>query len=467
MLTYAAAHERRARGVALLLASRAQRNQLRELISALPSNFEGSLLIAFNGTKSIIEELKTECTTELNSRWASNSLSLSAGQIIWLNPQDSYEINRREQLLKTGPANKDSVLMLVRSLTKEFGHLSAIVPFDTSVPDRISALCQVIAASSGHILLPEEDANFSTKSEAIQQRLSPAEIAQTLQQRMNSTPRQVNSSHIINRDLFEQILALLHRHKGTDFSEYREATLITRLQQRLANTNEPDLANYWERLQAEPAELDALYSELLIGTTSFFREPEVYEQLYQALFNYLKTGSSSLKIWSAGCSTGEEVYSLALVIDRVAQELGWPIDAEIVATDLNKQALRLATTGLYTSRSIETIPPEYLPRQLKKEGDLYNLRASVTASIGFKAEDLLHASYKPELDLIVCRNLLIYFKTEIQDRLIESFHSMLKPNGLLVLGRSESTGTSRTLFVSVDQSSRVYKALSFKPLSAR
>jgi len=470
---YTQAHESRPRSVSLIIASQAQSFDLRQLLLSLSVNFDGCLLIHFSAEANARRQMQIQIqqSTKFRSLIASKSVSLGAGQIIWLDSDKTYEVNAREQILEVERIADVGHVRLIHSLGQQFASRANFIPMVVINEKMLLKAVNEFSHLGGQIMLPKEleltAPNFASLLQHTTQAtdyLDPWQLSETLQQQLARRPSGVEKKPLIQRESFERILDLLaHQHK-TNFSQYRESSLIRRLEQRLKQIGESSPDNYYRRLQTDREEINKLYHELLIGTTSFFREPKAFDDLYTILSGYLATGAESLKIWSAGCSTGEEAYSIALVVDRLIGELKRPVKVIIYATDLDLRALDKARKGIYTRQALEAIPEQYYPKSIERVGKLYDLGSAVKSSILFSHHNLLTSRPLKELDLIVCRNLLIYFKANIQDSLITQFHDMLNPGGLLMLGRSESTGTSRALFVPVAQSSRIYKALSIKPL---
>lgn len=476
MAIYTQVHNSRPSSVTLILATTAQSFELRQLVLALPKNFEGCLLINFKGDTDARRQLQIQIQldTQLRSVIAAKSISLTAGQIILLDPAKRYQLNARDQLLQIDRPEGDALLHIAESLGKYFGAHTSLIPMEIGDRHQLLRAAFEIRQHRGQILLPKElersDPAFSARlHEATQTTgfLETRELANAIQQHRSTERQAFVTKPLIERQIFERILELLNDHQQSDLRRYREPSLIKRLEHRLEQLGESCVDTYYLKLQSDRDELSRLYEDLLIGTTSFFRQPTAFDDLYEILLDYLQSGKDSLRVWSAGCSTGEETYSLAMLADRLVEQIGRPIRVSIYGTDLSRRALSRAREGLYTSKSVKDIPAYYLPKDLKRVGERYDIASSIKSSILFNRHDLLTYPTLSEFDLVVCRNLLIYFKADTQDELIKRFHSVLKPGGLLMLGRSESTGTSRSLFVAKVPSSRIYKALNFSPLNKR
>ena len=260
----------------------------------------------------------------------------------------------------------------------------------------------------------------------------------------------------------QKIFVLLRAQTGHDFSFYKKNTLYRRIERRMAVNRITHLAAYIRYLQEHPQELDLLFKELLIGVTNFFRDPAAFEALKekalpQLFKNCVKQGS--LRAWAPGCSTGEEVYSLAMVLREGLEQLKprAGVKIQIFATDLDKAAIDKARQGFYPLNVAADIPAERLQRFFVKEDTGYHIRKEIREMIIFAPQDVIMDPPFTKLDLLCCRNLLIYFTPELQKKLLPLFHYALNPGGLLFLGSSENIGGFNDLFTAVDQKWKIFR----------
>ena len=259
---------------------------------------------------------------------------------------------------------------------------------------------------------------------------------------------------------YKKILTLLRSAAGVDFTSYRDTTIKRRILRRMALHTKEGLAEYIHFLEHTPAEIEALYNDLLINVTSFFREPETFEALKANVFPELLKGKVSaplIRIWVPGCSTGQEVYSLAIVLLEFLSDKVMHPNIQIFGTDLSEEgALRKAREGLYP-KSIETeVSTERLQRFFISEGDKYRINKSIREMCVFARHNVASDPPFSRMDLISCRNLLIYLALPLQRRVIPTFHYALNPGGFLLLGASETIGVFTDLFGVVDQNRRIY-----------
>jgi two-component system CheB/CheR fusion protein len=266
-----------------------------------------------------------------------------------------------------------------------------------------------------------------------------------------------------------RVLDLLRKTGGTDFSAYKKTTLRRRIARRMAVSRSETLAEYALRLEGDAVEAKALYADCLISVTSFFRDPAVFEVLSEQIFPALLKDRSSdtpLRIWVPGCATGEEAYSLAMcLLERMAQ-LSQNPTLQIFATDLSERALAKAREGKYLVNIAQDVSAERLRRFFTKVDDHYQISKSIREMCVFARHDLTRDPPYSRLDLISCRNVLIYLEPRLQELVFATFHYALRPDGFLVVGPSETIGgSSSPLFTAVDEKHRVYsrKATSGPP----
>jgi two-component system CheB/CheR fusion protein len=260
----------------------------------------------------------------------------------------------------------------------------------------------------------------------------------------------------------DAILELLHRHTKHDLTSYKPSTLRRRIERRMAVHSLRNKAEYEALLRTNPAEIELLFKELLIGVTSFFRDPEVWEELRSvALPNLLAHGESGkrFRAWVAGCSTGEEAYSLAMLFTEVREQLPERAGCtlQIFATDLNGDAIALARRGRFSAKIAADVSPARLARFFRPLAGGFVIDQRIREMVLFAQHDVIMDPPFTRLDLLVCRNLLIYFNATLQRRLLPLFHYSLLPGGLLMLGGSETVGSAQSLFPLVSSRARLYR----------
>ncbi|WP_425259356.1 chemotaxis protein CheB [Rubrivivax sp. RP6-9] len=260
----------------------------------------------------------------------------------------------------------------------------------------------------------------------------------------------------------DTLLALLHDHTRHDLALYKSNTLVRRVDRRIAVHGLASLAAYVDFVRANPHELDLLFKEMLIGVTAFFRDPEVWQDLQQqvlpALLQRPASDTRPLRAWVVGCSTGEEAYSLAIAyveaLDSVPAAARRPL--QIFATDLNADAIASARSGRYAAASVRDMTPQRLARFFTERPDGYLIDKRLRDMVLFAQHDVIIDPPFTRLDILSCRNLMIYFGAALQKRLVPLFHYSLRPGGALLLGSSETVGRAQSLFTPLRPKSRLY-----------
>ncbi|MGH7527113.1 MAG: CheR family methyltransferase, partial [Gemmatimonadales bacterium] len=261
-------------------------------------------------------------------------------------------------------------------------------------------------------------------------------------------------------DPLHAILALLRTREGHDFRCYKKAMLLRRIHRRMGLNHIAAIGDYGQYLGDTPAELKALAKDLLIGVTEFFREPEAWAVLEEEVipaFVAAKHPEAPLRVWVTGCATGEEAYSLGmLLLERVAssERNG---ELQIFATDIDRHALEIARVGTYPEGMASSLAPERLTRFFTRADNSYRVKKELREAVVFAPQNLITDAPFSRLDLIICRNLLIYLEPELQQKVIALFHFALNRNGYLFLGKSETVGRQLSLFEPLSKKWRIYR----------
>ncbi len=261
------------------------------------------------------------------------------------------------------------------------------------------------------------------------------------------------------RDALHQILGTLRMRTGNDFSAYKLSTIRRRIERRMNVHRIQAPHEYVRYLKDHKHEASLLFRELLITVTSFFRDPPAFAALAESITEQLRAlGDRYLyRIWVPGCATGEEAYSVAIVLHECLKKLERPLEAQLFATDLDAQAIEKARSGAYPSGIAADVSEEQLKRYFTHNQDAYRVNKEIRELVIFAPHNVLSDPPFTRLDLVVCRNLLIYFETELQKKLLPTFHYALRPGGLLFLGPSETVGPLDNLFEPVDRKWKIYQ----------
>ncbi len=295
--------------------------------------------------------------------------------------------------------------------------------------------------------------------------LPPEKIAEELS-RIDSHPYLTTAAEKLEHPVADteaqgEIQKILDRLKGAtkvDFSQYKLSTVRRRLGRRLAVHHIGTLREYLEHLDRHPAEIHDLYRDLLISVTSFFREPEMFQALETAIPRYLETRASAepFRVWTPGCSTGEETYSLAIVVCEILDRLHKDARLQVFGTDISDSAIDRARSGIYSEKIAEELSPERLQQYFSRVDSGFRIKQFIRENCVFARHDLTNDPPFSQLDLVSCRNVFIYLSSGLQQRVLPSLHYSLKPGGLLVLGSAETVGSRTDLFGVVDSENKIY-----------
>ena len=265
---------------------------------------------------------------------------------------------------------------------------------------------------------------------------------------------------------FRRLIDKLHVEHHFDFREYKEASLRRRVRLRMSQVHVATIADYITFLDQNPSEHRALIDTILINITRFFRDPEAWDALRDTVLpRLLETAraSGAMRIWSAGCSSGEEPYTVAMLLaDHLGKDNG-DLDIKIYGTDIDEDALLTARTGLYRLEALKDVPRDYLERYFVPEGQMYRFRRELRKWCIFGRHDLTQDPPLSHIDLLVCRNVLIYFDADLQDRILPRFSYAVRERGDLFLGRSEAMLARSPRFVPIDFKWRIFQRATTPP----
>ena len=289
--------------------------------------------------------------------------------------------------------------------------------------------------------------------------LSPPDIARELMRvthhtYVSGTPGRLPEAHLLS------VFNLLHSAHDVDFTHYKPSTVERRIRRRMALHKIDDLQTYVRLLRQDNAEIEQLYADILIRVTGFFRDPEVFSALRGAVFPTLienRGTENPVRVWVPGCATGEEVYSIAIALMETASELGAETPVQIFGTDVSDTAIDRARIGSYPENIAGDVSPERLHRYFTKTEGGYRITKAVRDSCVFARQNLNKDPPFSRLDMISCRNVMIYLGSVLQRKVMSIFHYALRPNGFLLLGSSETIGNYGELFEVIDRKHKIYQ----------
>lgn len=290
----------------------------------------------------------------------------------------------------------------------------------------------------------------------------PAQLIAYVTHAFGRPPHAASAATPLSENALKKIFVMLHTHTGHDFSQYKPNTIFRRIERRMAVHQIESIDDYVKYLQKNLPEVQALFNDLLIGVTNFFRDPDAFAVLEAQVIPRLfegKPAGAPVRVWSTGCSTGEEAYSIAILLQERLETLRMSYKVQVFATDIDSRAIAVARAGIYPGSIADDISPERLARffTAESDGSAYRIHKSIRDLLVFSEQDVIKDPPFSRLDLISCRNLLIYLGPELQKKLISLFHYALLPGGMLFLGSSETAGEFGDLFAVLERKSKLYQ----------
>ena len=450
----------------------------RQLLENLPAKFEQPMAIVFilhllPTHKSLLSELLGRATA-IPVVQAKDDMPLEPSHV-YVIPPDAYMELRGGRLRLMSRGSESSLFLPIDrffvSLAQEAKERAIGVVLSGSGADGAIGLRQIKEAGGVAFVQSPESAEHEEMPRAAMAAgeadfvLPPSEIAKALVEfsrnlsAAETDERRKDAKLQPSEKQFERIFSLLRTASGVDFSHYKRPTIERRLQRRMALQKITSVADYIELLQRQPQETNLLYRDILIHVTFFFREAGSFAALTEKVFPRLleqRRSDESLRIWIPGCSTGEEAYSLAISLLEFLGEKADDVPIQIFATDISDAAIDAARAGMYSEAAVGPVSPERLRRYFAHVDGKYRVNKRVREACIFARHDVTRDPPFSRIDLIMCRNVLIYMDVFLQKRLLSAFHYALKPNGYLMLGAAETVGAQSDLFFSEDKKHRLY-----------
>ena len=410
--------------------------------------------------------------TSMNVHQVTDNLKVEANHVYIIPPNKEMAISDGVLYLKKQVRDQGVNLPIdgfFCSLAKDRGSGGACIILSGTGSDGTLGLKSMKEAGGMVMVEDEKSAQFTEMPHSARATghadyiLPPAEMPQTLIRYFAFARKPLRETLWAdskeNAPLFQKILSLLFTTTGHNFSLYKKNTLCRRIDRRMQVYQIEALSEYVRLLEQSQLERKVLFFELLIGVTSFFRDPEAYKQLQQTFLLNLfmaRSDGDSFRVWVPGCSTGEEVYSLAIVLYEAMMESHRHFKIQIFGTDIDERALTTARAGIYPSSISSDVSPSRLQSFFDRENHSYKICKRIRQMIIFAPQNVVQDPPFTRLDLISCRNLLIYFGSELQKRLLPIFHYSLNGDGILFLGSSETIGNSGHLFQVLDKKWKLF-----------
>jgi two-component system CheB/CheR fusion protein len=376
--------------------------------------------------------------------------------------------NGRFRLIKptTSSGPKPSVDYFFTSLAQEKGEKAVAIILSGTGSDGAHGVRAVKAAGGITIVQDLKTAKYNGMPQSsidtglVDLILAPEEMGPALPSLIES-PRVARKAIPADDARFNvrAILSMLQERIGCDFSEYKSTTINRRIERRMVLRKITSLKDYIRYLRTTPQELHSLHKDILIAVTSFFRDPEAFDALSRCITKIVKAKKpgDTIRFWIAGCATGEEAYSIAILLAQALHDQGSNRSIQIFATDLDDEGVERARKGIYPEAMVVNIDGSMLDRYFVSHDHTFRVNKSIREMLIFAKQNLISDPPFSGLDLVVCRNVLIYFSSRLQNRLLSMFHYVLNDAGYLFLGKSESVGPLSSLFSQVDRKWKIYK----------
>ena len=421
--------------------------------------------------KSLMVEILSKKTSMPVQR-AEEGMRVRAGNIYLIPPRKNLTIFHGTLMLSEQDINRGINLpidVFLRSLAEDQGEKSVAVILSGSGSDGMRGVRSVKQAGGMIMVQEEASARFDSMPRAAVSTgladfiLPPGEMPEQLlafTQHPYVARVRANDPVLADDDALTRIFALLRERSGVDFTYYKPSTVIRRIERRIGVTRTEDIDAYVKYMQEQPAEVTTLFRELLIGVTSFFRDPAVFEKLRDEVIPELlgTAGSGELRFWVAGCSTGEEAYTLAILCQETLTRLDVSHTVKIFATDIDRDAIRFAANGRYPESIAADIPATYLTRYFVRQDDHFQISRAIREMVVFAQHNLIKDPPFTRMDMVSCRNLLIYLQPVLQHRVLEYFSFSLHRGGILLLGTSETVGEMDDHYEVLDSPLKLYRS---------
>jgi two-component system CheB/CheR fusion protein len=416
--------------------------------------------------KSLLDEILAR-RTSLPIQQVEDGMPVEANHVYVIPPKTEMIISAGRLLLSERERDQDLSLpidVFFKSLAQDCGPRAVAVVLSGGGSDGSRGARAVHDAAGLVIVQDEESAQFDGMPRAVREAgfadwvLPPEEMPRVLREATRERQHDASGGLADLRHGMSAVYRMLEAEFGLDFSHYKPSTVTRRIERRLQLSRIDDIDAYVEQLKRERAELDVLYRDLLIGVTRFFRNEEAFTLLEERILPELfaRERHVPLRVWVAGCATGEEVYSMAILLHELAPRYG-DRPVKIFATDVHPGSLELAARAIYSEEAVAGVSPERLERYFIRRGDGYQVIPDLRQLVVFAPHNVIKDAPFTRMDLITCRNLLIYLQPTAQRKVLSFFHFSLNRGGVVFLGPSESPGTLLNDFEALDKRWRIYR----------
>lgn len=449
-----------------------------EALEKLFSNIEYNSNVAYVVVQHLSPDYKSMMAeilskhTKIPIQQAINEKIVNPGNIYLIPPKKNIFLQKGKLILEDIPHNSGLNLPIdnfLISLAEEMAENSIAIILSGTGSDGTRGIRKIKEKGGLVIVQDDREAKFdgmpkSAIATGLVDYILPVEkIGPTIQNYINKKHKLEPIEFIqeTTNDFYENVLSIIKKQSGIDFSYYKPTTISRRIARRMSLNQIDKLEDYVLFLEENPREVEILHRELLIGVTNFFRDPEAFEILKEKAFPLIfskKQKKDQVRFWVAGCSTGEEAYSISIIVKEYMRKENLKLDVKIFATDADPTALKTAGSGLYPESISADISEDRLKTFFIKKGNLYQVHPEIRELVIFAPQNLLKDPPFSRIDLICCRNLLIYLQPEAQKKILQMFHYSLIPGGILFIGPSESLGDLSNAFQEIHSKWKIYQS---------
>ncbi len=422
--------------------------------------------------KSLMGELLARYT-KMSIHRVEDGMAVEANHLYLIPPRKNMTIFRGKLFLTDQEPSRMVNLpidIFMRSLAKDQGKNAIGVVLSGTGSDGTLGIRAIKEHGGMAIVQDDQSAKFdgmprsSISTGMVDYILTPADMPEALINYIKhpfiQKTQKIENQITKDEDYLSKIIMIIRDQTGVDFSNYKESTIIRRLEKRISINRYDNIADYVDFISSNQREVNILYRELLIGVTRFFRDPEVFDKLREEVVPQLLKNPSKrdpLRVWSIGCSTGEEAYSVAILLREYMENHNINREVKLFATDIDRDSIEFAGVGIYPQSIISDVPSEYLGKYFTKKEDGYQVNENIRRMVIFAPHNVLKDPPFSKMDLIVCRNMLIYLNNEVQQKILSMLYFALNKDAYLFLGSSESVGELSQGFTLIDTRSKIYK----------
>ncbi|MCM3784975.1 PAS domain-containing protein [Neobacillus mesonae] len=415
--------------------------------------------------KSLMAEILSKYTT-MSISVAEHQMEIVPNHIYLIPPRKTMTI--REGKLQLADSVKQSAINLsvddfFVSLAAEYGERAVGIILSGTGTDGSKGIVEIKKAGGLVIVQDGQSAKFDGMPSSakmtgkVDDILNPKDMSEKLLQHVRAFgvyPLAGDQERMSTEQFIQIIFEKIKEESGIDFTYYKRNSVLRRIERRMAMNNVPSIQEYMTYLEDHRNELTSLRKDLLIGVTNFFRDAEAFQIIYDKVLPRIfekKSYSKEIRVWVAGCSTGEEAYSIAILLKKYAEQLEDDYNIKIFATDLDKESIEYASQGIYSQSNIHHLSEEDVDRFFIRDDDMFQVSKDIRKMIIFAPQNIIKDPPFRNLDLVTCRNMLIYLQPEMQVKALSLFHFALNPEGFLFLGPSETLGRYASHFEAFDR----------------